>query len=100
VRDFAYPNGAAGLDYGLREQVILRAAGVELAFATDSGYYGPATNPLAIPRAGLAAAARETSPWILAKLLLTPLWDRLRKDEENQQRRRLAALPPTQPAPG
>jgi peptidoglycan/xylan/chitin deacetylase (PgdA/CDA1 family) len=100
VRDFAYPNGAAGLDYGPREQAMLRKAGVQLAFATDSGYFGPATNPLAIPRAGLAAAARETSPWIWTKLLLTPVWDRLRRDKENQERRRLAALPPTQPVPG
>jgi peptidoglycan/xylan/chitin deacetylase (PgdA/CDA1 family) len=95
VRCFAYPNGAAGLDYGPREQAMLRAAGVELAFATDSGYFGPATDPLAIPRAGLAASLRETGPWIAAKLLLTPVWDRLRQDEENQERRRLAALPPT-----
>jgi peptidoglycan/xylan/chitin deacetylase (PgdA/CDA1 family) len=94
VRDFAYPNGAAGLDYGPREQAILRAAGVDLAFATDSGYFGPATDPLAIPRAGLAASARETGPWILAKLLLTPVWDRLRRDKENRERRRLAALRP------
>ncbi len=92
VRDFAYPNGAAGLDYGPREQAILRAAGVELAFATDSGYFGLASDPLAIPRAGLAASPRETPPWILAKLLLAPGWDRLRRDEENQERRRLAAL--------
>jgi len=92
VRCFAYPNGAAGLDYGPREQAMLRAAGVELAFATDSGYFGPATNPLAIPRVGLAAAERETSPWIRSKLLLTPVWDRLRRDEENGERRRLAAL--------
>jgi peptidoglycan/xylan/chitin deacetylase (PgdA/CDA1 family) len=100
VRVFAYPNGAAGLDYGPRERALLRTAGVELAFATDSGYFGPATDPLAIPRAGLAAAPRETSPWIVTKLLLTPAWDRLRRDEENQERRRLAALPPTQPASG
>ena len=92
VRDFAYPNGAAGLDYGPREQAILRAAGVQLAFTTDSGYLGRATDPLAIPRVGLAAAPRETGPWILAKLLLASVWDRLRSDEENRERRWLAAL--------
>jgi peptidoglycan/xylan/chitin deacetylase (PgdA/CDA1 family) len=91
VRDFAYPNGAAGLDYGPREQASLRAAGVELAFATDSGYFGPATDPLAIPRGGLAASPRETGPWIAAKLLLLPFWDRLRRNEENRQRRALAS---------
>lgn len=92
VRDFAYPNGVAGLDYGTREQASLRAAGVELAFATDSGYFGPSTDPLAIPRGGLAASPRETVPWIAAKLLAMPAWDRLRADAENQERRRLAAL--------
>lgn len=95
VRDFAYPNGVAGLDYGPREQASLRAAGVELAFATDSGYFGPSTDPLAIPRGGLAASPRETGPWITAKLLAMPVWDRLRADVENQQRRRLAVLYPT-----
>lgn len=91
VRDFAYPNGAAGLDFGPREQASLRAAGVELAFATDSGYFGPSTDPLAIPRSGLAASPRETGPWITAKLLLAPIWDRLKRDEENRQRRELAS---------
>jgi peptidoglycan/xylan/chitin deacetylase (PgdA/CDA1 family) len=91
VRDFAYPNGAAGLDYGPREQASLAAAGVELAFATNSGYFGPATDPLAIPRGGLAASPRETGPWIAAKLLLAPIWDRLKRDEENRQRRELAS---------
>ncbi len=91
VRDFAYPNGVAGLDYGPREQASLRAAGVELAFATDGGYFGPGTDPLAIPRGGLAASPRETGPWITAKLLLLPIWDRLKRDEENRQRRELAS---------
>lgn len=91
VRHFAYPNGVAGLDYGPREQALLAAAGVELAFATDSGYIRSKTDPLAIPRAGLAASERETPPWILAKLLLLPVWDRLRRNEENQQRQRLAS---------
>jgi peptidoglycan/xylan/chitin deacetylase (PgdA/CDA1 family) len=92
VRHFAYPNGAAGLDYGPREQALLAAAGIELAFTTDSGFIGPTSDPLALPRAGLAASDRETPPWILAKLLLLPVWDRLRQDQENQQRRRLASL--------
>lgn len=91
VRDFAYPNGVAGLDYGPREQASLRAAGVELAFATDSGYFGPATDALAIPRGGLAASPRETGLWITAKLGMLPIWDRLKRDEENRQRRELAS---------
>lgn len=91
VRYFAYPNGAAGLDYGPREQALLRAAGVELAFATDSGVIGRDVDRLAIPRMGLSASPRETGLWITAKLLLAPVWDRLRQDQENQQRRRLQA---------
>lgn len=91
VRYFAYPNGAAGLDYGPREQALLRAAGVELAFATDSGVIGRGVDRLAIPRMGLSASPRETGLWITAKLLLAPVWDRLRQDQENQQRRRLQA---------
>jgi len=91
VRYFAYPNGAAGLDYGPREQALLRAAGVELAFATDSGVIGRGVDRLAIPRMGLSASPRETGLWITAKLLLAPVWDRLRQDQENRQRRRLQA---------
>lgn len=92
VRTFAYPNGAAGLDYGPREQALLRAAGVELAFTTDSGYIGPGVHRLAIPRAGLAASPRESSLWITAKLAAMPLWDRLKQNAESRERRQLAAL--------
>lgn len=91
VSYFAYPNGAVGLDYGPREQAILRAAGVELAFATDRGYFSAATDPLAIPRVGLQATEQETPPRLLAKLLLAPVWDRVRQDAVNRERRRLAA---------
>lgn len=87
---FAYPNGAAGLDYGPREQRFLAAAGVKLAFATDSGYFGPATDPLAIPRVGLQATDQETPAWVVTKLLLAPVWDRVRQDAVNRERRQLA----------
>lgn len=95
VREFAYPNGAAGLDYSAREQRILRAVGVDLAFTTDSGYLRRGADPLALPRVGLEAAPREGPAWILAKLLLLPLWNRLRADREARERRRLAALKST-----
>lgn len=90
VPHFAYPNGAAGLDYGPREQRFLAAAGVKLAFATDSGYFGPATDPLAIPRVGLQATDQETPAWVVTKLLLAPVWDRVRQDAVNRERRQLA----------
>ena len=95
VREFAYPNGASGLDYSAREQRTLRAAGVDLAFTTDSGYLRRGADPLALPRVGLDAAPREGPAWILSKLLLLPLWNRLRADREANERRRLAALKST-----
>lgn len=84
VRCFAYPNGAAGLDYGPREQATLTACGITLAFATDVGTFGPTTDPLAIPRASLEPGERATR--ILGKLLLAPIWDRIRVGAERQAR--------------
>lgn len=84
VRFFAYPNGAAGLDYGPREQVTLAACGITLAFATDVGFFGPTTDPLAIPRASLDPGERTTK--ILSKLLLVPIWDRIRAGSERKAR--------------
>ncbi|MFZ2487605.1 MAG: polysaccharide deacetylase family protein [Anaerolineae bacterium] len=89
VRTFAYPNGAAGLDYNRREQALLRAAGVELAFTTDAGYVRQRSDPLALPRVGFSGTPGETPVWIATKVLLAPWWDRLRRNEENKQRRAL-----------
>lgn len=94
IRYFAYPNGARGLDYGPREQALLRASGVTLAFATDTGYFSRASDPLAIPRAALEPGDSQVR--IQGKLWLAPVWDRLRRGEEAQQRaelRRRGILP-------
>lgn len=93
VETFAYPNGVSGLDYGPREQAILRRCGVKLAFTTDTGFYSHRTDPLAIPRAALDGSPRETPAWITAKLLAVPAWDRVRRSREVQERRRLRERP-------
>lgn len=100
VRTFAYPNGAAGLDYTPREQALLRAAGVELAFTTDAGYVGRRSDPLALPRVGFSGTPNETPTWIAAKMLLAPWWDCLRRNAENKQRRALCSgMPEPLPQP-
>lgn len=81
---FAYPNGVRGLDYGAREQRLLREWGVNLAFATDTGFFGEDTDPLAVPRAALSG--HESVREIQARLLAVPLWDRLRAGRERRER--------------
>ncbi len=87
---FAYPNGARGLDYGVREQRRLREWGVRLAFTTDTGLFGEHTNSLAIPRAALSG--HESMREIQARLLAVPVWDRLRAGRERQERLALREL--------
>lgn len=89
VEIFAYPNGARSLDYGPREQAILRRCGVKLAFTTDTGFYSHRSDPLAIPRAALDGSPRETPAWITAKLLAVPVWERIRRSREMAERRAL-----------
>jgi peptidoglycan/xylan/chitin deacetylase (PgdA/CDA1 family) len=74
---FAYPNGKRELDFGPREQSILRDNGIKLAFTTDAGYFGKSTDPLCVPRGGYGGLERENKTWILGKLLLVPIWDRI-----------------------
>ena len=81
---FAYPNGARGLDYGAREQRLLRESGVRLAFATDTGFFNARTDPLAIPRAALSG--NESGREIQARLAAVPVWDRLRTGRERSER--------------
>jgi len=87
VDTFAYPNGAAGLDFGWREQETLAASGIKLAFATDTGFFGQESNPFSIPRAALESG--DTSTRIRSKLLLIPAWERVRAGKEGRERRQL-----------
>ena len=81
---FAYPNGARGLDFGARDQRLLRECGVRLAFATDTGFFNARTDPLAIPRAALSGD--ESGREIQARLAAVPIWDWLRTGRERSER--------------
>ena len=72
VAAFAYPNGTETIDFGAREQHVLRGAGVRLAFSTDPGFFGAATNPLAIPRGGCPRLEGEPEFRTAARLVLLP----------------------------
>lgn len=75
VKYFAYPNGVTGLDYGKREQLILKKNNIQLAFTTDDGFLGKNSGHFAIPRVGFS---KEKSIFILAKLILLPFWGYIR----------------------
>lgn len=92
IQTFAYPNGTEGLDFGPREVRYLQEAGVTVAFATDVGFFGPSTNPLAVARGGCPALEGESGLKTRARLALLPLWDRLsRRATQAGERRAIAA---------
>lgn len=93
VRHFAYPNGDEGLDFGPREKALLAGCGVTAAFSAYAGFFGPRSDPYAIPRAGLSGSPREGWARIAAKLLLTPAWDRVRVDGQAWRERRARERP-------
>lgn len=77
VRHFAYPNGTK-LDYGIREQLILRKKGIKLAFGGNRAFFDKTTDPLGVPRFGFSVSGGENTSVILSKLLLVPVWDSMR----------------------
>jgi peptidoglycan/xylan/chitin deacetylase (PgdA/CDA1 family) len=77
VELFAYPNGIPGLDFGGREEKVLRDNGIKMAFTTESRHLSKADNPMRIPR--IAISNKETSSRLRAKLLLGSNWTRVRK---------------------
>jgi len=74
---FSYPNGSR-LDFGTREQKILRQENVKLSFTDEMGFFNNESDPLAIPRAGFSMSGGEDNRSILGKLLLVPVWDSMR----------------------
>ena len=52
VKSFAYPNGINGVDYDCRDEQLVKAAGVDLAFSVNPGDIISGVNPLSIPRFG------------------------------------------------
>jgi hypothetical protein len=47
------------------------------------------TDPLRVPRGELEGTQREGTAWITAKVLLLPIWERMRRDTEATQRKEL-----------
>jgi len=96
IKYFAYPNGETGLDYSMREQLILKENKIKLAFTTDTNFFSEKTNPLCIPRSGFQGLKRENSAWILGKLFLVPIWDRgrhkIKRTTETAERKEIKAL--------
>ena len=86
IRYFAYPNGGSALDYGTREERILRDAGVALALSTDIGCFNRRTSPYGVPRLQFAEMARERPFKMITRLLLVPFGERLRNKTELRQR--------------
>ena len=75
IKYFAYPNGITGLDYGEREQSILKKNNIKLAFTTDNNFYNKSMNPLSIPRSGLSGLKFEKHAFIFCKLIFVPIWN-------------------------
>ncbi len=78
VECFSYPNGTR-LDYGPREIKVLQDCGIKLAFTEDMGFFGRKDDPYCLPRAGFATSAGSTNPGLSVRLLLLPVWDRMRR---------------------
>jgi peptidoglycan/xylan/chitin deacetylase (PgdA/CDA1 family) len=89
IECFAYPNGQSGLDFGSRERILLRRNGIKLGFTMDDGFFGKRTDPLAIPRGALDGSPRENQGWIFLKILALPLWRKVWKQKEAEERRQL-----------
>jgi peptidoglycan/xylan/chitin deacetylase (PgdA/CDA1 family) len=75
IEYFAYPNGKTGMDYGEREQLILKQNSIKLAFNTDNNFYTKRSNPFSIPRTTLMGFKYEKNPFLLGKLFCVPIWD-------------------------
>ena len=59
VSALAYPFGEPGLDFGVRDERIARAAGYRLAFAATGGYWSRTSGALCLPRISIDRAACE-----------------------------------------
>jgi peptidoglycan/xylan/chitin deacetylase (PgdA/CDA1 family) len=77
VMAFAYPNGIAGMDFGIREEQVLRANGIGMAFTTESRHVSIGDNTLRIPRLGISD--KESMLSIRAKICLGSCWARMKR---------------------
>jgi peptidoglycan/xylan/chitin deacetylase (PgdA/CDA1 family) len=58
VQAFAYPFGASGLDFNLRDEALVQESGYSLAFAVEGGFVTRASNRFALPRVGIGRMTR------------------------------------------
>lgn len=90
VRYFAYPNGLPDIDFSEREEAYLAAAGVELAFTTESRGLRPGDMRYRVPR--IQISPNETIRRIRTKLRFASAWNvakKLRPRGEYAERQRL-----------
>jgi len=95
IQYFAYPNGIRGLDFGQREETLLRKRGIRLAFTTESRHLSPRENMMRIPR--IQVGDRESLISVKAKLALGSGWNTLKRFKttgEYAERKRLSRLLP------
>lgn len=91
VELFAYPNGVAGLDFGGREEGVLRECGIKMAFTTESRNLSRGDNAMRVPR--VAVSNGESTSRLRAKMFLGQRWSRLRRIagiDEGVKRERLS----------
>lgn len=76
ILTFAYPNGRPVLDFGEREELILKDTSVKLAFSTRPHNFSKSDDVLAIPRYGLTIGSLN---FIKLKLFLGRYYPLLRR---------------------
>jgi peptidoglycan/xylan/chitin deacetylase (PgdA/CDA1 family) len=77
VEYFAYPTGIPGMDFGDREERLLRDSGINMAFTTEPRHLSIGDKALRIPR--LAISNRESMPRVITKMLLGSEWGRVKR---------------------
>ena len=99
VEHFAYPNGLPEIDFGPREESLLRKNGINMAFTTESRHLSKCDNALRIPR--IAISNRESMPHLVAKMLIGSEWGKVKRiagvDEYVQRRRLIRTLNSVRP---
>lgn len=93
VKYFAYPNGLPDLDFSAREEGYLAAAGVELAFTTESRGVRPSDTRYRVPR--IQISPNESLGRIRTKLRFAGTWNLLKKVRprgEYAERQRLTRI--------
>lgn len=89
VRTFAYPNGQRGLDFGAREQKLVRDSGVRVAVSTEQGSFNRRAHALELPRLNLNGSPRENAGWIMAKMAAVAMLGINPEPPEPKQRKEL-----------